>query len=116
MKLATLKTTGRDGRLVVVSRDTTQCYDVSHIAQSLQFALDNWSKVSVELEAVAQSVANRSVPLSRFHEHDAASPLPRAFQWVDGSAYVNHVELVTLNRSIDTAQPTRPRLAGQDAA
>ncbi|MGF1621760.1 MAG: fumarylacetoacetate hydrolase family protein [Rhodomicrobiaceae bacterium] len=94
MKLATLKSGGRDGRLVVVSRDLTMYADAAHIAPTLQSALDDWTAIAPLLEELAEQVEHRSVPLERFHEREAASPLPRAYQWADGSAYMNHVELV----------------------
>ena len=99
MKLATLKNGRRDGRLVVVSRDLTRCADASFLAPTLQAALDEWTKYSSHLEALAESLEHGSVPSERFHENDALSPLPRAFQWADGSAYVNHVELVRKARN-----------------
>jgi fumarylacetoacetate (FAA) hydrolase len=101
MKLATLKDSTRDGRLVVVSKDLTRCSDVGHIARTLQAALDDWTHVAPRLERVAESIETGSQPTTRFHEHDAASPLPRAFQWADGSAYVNHVELVRKARNAE---------------
>jgi fumarylacetoacetate (FAA) hydrolase len=101
VKLATLKNHARDGQLVVVSCDTTQCIDATDIAPTLQYALDNWLDVSPKLAELAIAVEHGSVPLKRFHEHDAMSPLPRAFQWADGSAYVNHVELVRKARGAD---------------
>jgi fumarylacetoacetate (FAA) hydrolase len=101
MKLATLKDSTRDGRLVVVSRDLTRCSEVGHIARTLQAALDDWTHVAPRLERVAEGLETGSQPTIRFHEHDAASPLPRAYQWADGSAYVNHVELVRKARDAD---------------
>jgi fumarylacetoacetate (FAA) hydrolase len=101
MKLATLKDSTRDGRLVVVSRDLTRCSEVGHIARTLQAALDDWAHVASRLERVAEGLETGSQPTMRFHEHDAASPLPRAYQWADGSAYVNHVELVRKARNAD---------------
>jgi fumarylacetoacetate (FAA) hydrolase len=101
MKLATLKNGTRDGRLVVVSRDLTRYADASHIAPTLQAALDNWTKLSGDLMSFATSLENGSVQLERFREHDAMSPLPRAYQWADGSAYVNHVELVRRARGAE---------------
>lgn len=101
MKLATLKNSTRDGRLVVVSRDLTRCSEVGHIARTLQDALDDWEHVAPRLERVADGLETGSQPTARFHEHDAASPLPRAYQWADGSAYVNHVELVRKARNAD---------------
>ena len=93
MKLASLKS-GRDGRLVVVSNDLAWCADASHIAPTLQAALDDWERVAAQLELLATDLAHETIPRERFHEREAAAPLPRAYQWADGSAYVNHVELV----------------------
>jgi fumarylacetoacetate (FAA) hydrolase len=98
MKLATLKDSTRDGRLVVVSKDLTRCSEVGHIARTLQAALDDWQHIAPRLERVAEGIETGAQPTIRFHEHDAASPLPRAYQWADGSAYVNHVELVRKSR------------------
>ncbi len=101
MKLATLKDSTRDGRLVVVSRDLTRCSEVGHIARTLQAALDDWEHVAPRLALIAQGIETGAQPAIRFHEHDAASPLPRAYQWADGSAYVNHVELVRKARNAE---------------
>lgn len=98
MKLATLKNGARDGRLVVVSRDLTRYTDAARIAPTLQAALDNWDTCAPKLESLAGEVEIGSVPTARFHEHDCESPLPRAYQWADGSAYINHVELVRAAR------------------
>jgi fumarylacetoacetate (FAA) hydrolase len=100
MKLASLKG-GRDGRLVVVSRDLTRATEAAHLAPTMQSALDAWERVSGPLADLAESLEHESVPSFRFHEHDAAAPLPRAFQWLDGSAYVNHVELVRKARGAE---------------
>ena len=100
MKLASLKG-GRDGRLVVVSNDLAWFTDAATIAPTLQAALDDWERCGPMLKALAVSVEDGGVPLERFHEHDAASPLPRAYQWVDGSAYVNHVQLVRQARGAE---------------
>lgn len=101
MKLATLKNGTRDGRLVVVSRDLTRCTDASFLAPTLQAALDDWARIAPHLAALSESLEHGSVPAERFHEHDAHSPLPRAYQWADGSAYVNHVELVRKARGAE---------------
>ncbi|MBX3531450.1 MAG: fumarylacetoacetate hydrolase family protein [Rhizobiaceae bacterium] len=101
MKLATLKNGRRDGRLVVVSRDLTRCTDASFLVPTLQAALDDWRRIAPHLEALGESLEHGSVPSERFHEHDAMSPLPRAYQWADGSAYVNHVELVRKARGAE---------------
>ncbi len=95
MKLASLKSGGRDGTLVVVSRDLKRAIAVPDIAQSLQAALDDWDNVELTLRAVAADLEQGPVAGEEpFLPAEAASPLPRAFHWVDGSAYVNHVELV----------------------
>jgi fumarylacetoacetate (FAA) hydrolase len=101
MKLATLKNGTRDGRLVVVSRDLTMCTDASAAARTLQEALDNWQVARPRLEDLAYALENQAVPADRFHERYCESPLPRAFQWADGSAYVNHVELVRKARGAE---------------
>jgi fumarylacetoacetate (FAA) hydrolase len=100
MKLATLKS-GRDGRLVVVSRDLAWCAPADGIAATLQAALDDWDWCGPYLTSLATSVELGAVPRQRFHEHQAMSPLPRAFQWADGSAYVNHVQLVRRARGAE---------------
>ena len=101
MKLATLRDSTRDGRLVVVSKDLTRCSEVGHIARTLQNALDDWEYAAPRLRRVAEGLETGAQPTMRFHEHDAASPLPRAYQWADCSAYVNHVELVRKSRNMD---------------
>ncbi len=80
MKLATLKNGSRDGKLVVVSRDLTRFTDASFLAPTLQAALDDWRRISPHLATLAESLETGSVPSSRFHENDAQSPLPRAYQ------------------------------------
>lgn len=100
MKLASLKH-GRDGRLVVVSDDLAWFTDAFLIAPNLQAALDDWERCEPELRGLAESLEHGAVPRGRFHEHAAAAPLPRAYQWADGSAYVNHVELVRRARGAE---------------
>jgi fumarylacetoacetate (FAA) hydrolase len=104
MKLATLKTETRDGRLVVVSDDLAWCSDASLVARTLQAALDDWDRVAPRLLGLAESLAHGAVPRERFHEREACSPLPRAYQFADGSAYVNHVELVRKARGAQMPQ------------
>ncbi|HRJ68331.1 MAG TPA: fumarylacetoacetate hydrolase family protein [Beijerinckiaceae bacterium] len=101
MKLATLKDGSRDGRLVVVSQDLTRHTDAAGICRTLQQALDGWERYAPALADLAEQLEHGSVPAQRFHEHDCASPLPRAYQWADGSAYVNHVELVRKARGAE---------------
>ncbi|MBX3483389.1 fumarylacetoacetate hydrolase family protein [Phenylobacterium sp.] len=100
MKLASLKG-GRDGRLVVVSNDLAWYSPADRIALTLQAALDDWARCEPELRGLAESLEHDSVPKARFREHEAMSPLPRAYQWADGSAYVNHVALVRQARAAD---------------
>jgi len=100
MKLSSLKQ-GRDGRLVVVSRDLTRATDAFFIVPTLQQALDDWERVAPLLQDLSEQLEHGSVPTIRFHEHDCDSPLPRAYQWADGSAYVNHVELVRKARGAE---------------
>jgi len=104
MKLATLKNGARDGRLVVVSKDLTRCTDAARIVPTLQGALDNWTVYGPQLAQLAEQVEIGSVPTFRFHEHDCESPLPRAYQWADGSAYINHVELVRKARNSEVPE------------
>lgn len=103
MKLASLKH-GRDGRLVVVSGDLTRATDAFPVVATLQAALDDWARFEPRLRDLAESLEHGAVPSFRFHERDCAAPLPRAFQWLDGSAYVNHVELVRKARGADMPQ------------
>jgi fumarylacetoacetate (FAA) hydrolase len=101
MKLASLRH-GRDGRLVVVARDLKTCVLVPAIAPTLQFALDGWAELAPQLEEVYallnQGGADGAHP---FDPKQCLSPLPRAYQWADGSAYVTHVELVRKARGAD---------------
>lgn len=96
MKLATIKSPHtRDGLLCIVSRDLSRAVLVPEIATSLQQALDNWQAVKPRLEAVYQKLNATTLPESfAFDPKECEAPLPRAYQWADGSAYVNHVELV----------------------
>ena len=98
MKLASLKD-GRDGRLVVVSRDLTRCLPADDIAPTLQSALDDWKTKRPALEALSARLDAGEG--EAFDESACASPLPRAYQWADGSAYVNHVELVRKARGAE---------------
>ncbi len=102
MKLASLKS-GRDGQLVVVSRDLSRAVTVPDIAATMQDALDRWHEVYDALNLVSETInepINKSIkksPLKQAFDFDArkcAAPLPRAYQWADASAYLNHVELV----------------------
>lgn len=101
MKLATLKDGSRDGLLVVVSNDLSRYTEAVEIATTLQAALDNWSEAEPLLQKVAVSLEADVNSGKAFNESEAHSPLPRAYQWADGSAYVNHVELVRKARGAE---------------
>ncbi len=102
MKLASLKN-GRDGALVVVSKDLARYVLADDVAPTLQFALDNWVEVAPRLEDLAADIEDGEAG-NPFDEAACASPLPRAFQWADGSAYVNHVELVRKARGAEVPE------------
>lgn len=99
MKLATLRD-GRDGRLVLVSRDLSRCISAASVAPTLQAALDGWATACPALDALAKDLMNTDNG-EPFDESACSSPLPRAYQWADGSAYVNHVELVRKARGAE---------------
>ena len=100
MKLASLKHV-RDGRLILVSDDLAYYADAAHIVPTLQGALDEWERVEPLLRNLATDLEHGAIPRERFHEREAAAPLPRAYQWADGSAYVNHVALVRQARGAE---------------
>ena len=104
MKLATLNDGTRDGKLVVVSKDLTRYCAADNIAPTLQAALDDWDRIAPKLQALYTDVEHEAVPCERFHEREAHSPLPRAYQWADGSAYINHVELVRKARDAEVPE------------
>jgi fumarylacetoacetate (FAA) hydrolase len=101
MKLATLDNGTRDGRLVVVSRDLARFAAAEKIAPTLQAALDDWAAKAPALAELASAIESGNAPTESFDETKALSPLPRAYQWADGSAYVNHVELVRKARNAE---------------
>lgn len=102
MKLATLKNCTRDGKLVVVSKDLSRAVIVSDVAETLQEALDHWSECREKLEDYYRRLnLNEIKDTLAFAEQNITSPLPRAYQWADGSAYVNHVELVRKARGAE---------------
>ncbi len=108
MKLATKKNGTRDGLLMVVSKDLTRCVPATEVfhprnlAATMQVALDNWEAVAPQLEEIYIALNNGTVTgFEEFEAHYCESPLPRAYQWADGSAYVNHVELVRKARGAE---------------
>lgn len=100
MKLASLKG-GRDGELVVVSHDLKQCISVAAVAPTMQAALDNWDTCAPKLRQIYDALDGGALEGLPFDEETCSSPLPRAYQWADGSAYVNHVELVRKARGAE---------------
>ena len=96
MKLASLNNGTRDGHLIVVSKDLSSYADASAVAATLQDALDNWDNVVADLEKL---IPDTPLDISACH-----SPLPRAYQWADGSAYINHVELVRKARGAEVPE------------
>ncbi len=100
MKLASLKS-GRDGKLVVVNNALTKMVIAEGIAPTMQFALDNWDSVEPKLKALYADLDSGVIAGETFEQTNCESPLPRAYQWADGSAYVNHVELVRKARNAE---------------
>ncbi|MEO7497292.1 MAG: fumarylacetoacetate hydrolase family protein [Massilia sp.] len=102
MKLATIKDGTRDGQLAVVARDLKTAHLADGIAPTLQAALDDWGFISPQLNTLYQQLnAGRVARGFAFEPANCMAPLPRAYQWVDGSAYVNHVELVRKARGAE---------------
>ena len=105
MKLASIKN-GRDGRLIVVSRDLATATFADYIAPTLQAALDNWTTTEPQLKALYDKLnaGHKSLVIFEFNQAACASPLPRAYTWMDGSAYLNHVELVRKARGAEVPE------------
>ncbi|MFH1604366.1 MAG: fumarylacetoacetate hydrolase family protein, partial [Pseudomonadota bacterium] len=108
MKLATLKDGTRDGTLIVVSRDLTRAIKADDIAPTLQAALDDWDYISPQLtdhyDALNRAPGNRAFD---FDAKQCGAPLPRAYQWADGSAYVSHAELLRKARGAEIPKTLR---------
>jgi fumarylacetoacetate (FAA) hydrolase len=105
MKLASLKAGGRDGTLVVVSRDLRRVAAVPHIAATLQRALENWTECAPLLARAYEDLnAGLTADASDFDAAVVAAPLPRAYQWLDGSAYLHHAELLRRMRNVEMPQ------------
>jgi fumarylacetoacetate (FAA) hydrolase len=102
MKLATLNDGTRDGQLIVVSRDFARAVSATSVAPTMQAALDDWHDVVAGLARLADELERASPRgVMPFHPKEVLAPLPRAYHWVDGSAYVNHVELVRRARGAE---------------
>lgn len=101
MKLASLKH-GRDGKLILVSRDLSRAVELADIATTMQQALDDWATISPQLEVVSQQLNDNALANAfAFDPEQCAAPLPRSYHWADGSAYVTHVELVRKARGAE---------------
>jgi fumarylacetoacetate (FAA) hydrolase len=107
MKLATLRAGGRDGTLVVVSRDGSRYAPATGIAPTLQAALDDWARVEPKLRALAADVDGNRVATQPLDVRALHAPLPRAYEWVDGSAFLNHVILVRKARGAEPPETLR---------
>ena len=101
MKLATLKDGTRDGRLIVVKRDSTAYALATSVALTLQDALDDWQRTEPQLRAVADQLEAGAVQSRPLDVNQLLAPLPRAYEWVDGSAFLNHVILVRKARGAE---------------
>ena len=101
MKLATYKNETRDGCLMVVSKDLSRACSAQDIAKTMQDALDNWKEIAPQLQMKYQALNDNACDSVPFDASRCESPLPRAYQWADGSAYVNHVELVRKARNAE---------------
>jgi len=104
MKLATLKQGGRDGTLVVVSRDLQRYRAVPAIARTMLAAMDDWATVEAQLRQVYEALNSGAIEGEAFDQNACHSPLPRTWQWADGSAYINHVELVRKARNAEVPE------------
>ena len=101
MKLATYKNDTRDGTLMIVSRDLTKACSAEGICNTMQQALDNWQAIAPQLQMRYEQLNSGQLESVAFDASRCESPLPRAYQWADGSAYVNHVELVRKARGAE---------------
>ncbi len=102
MKLATLKSSQRDGELIIVSSCLTRAVKATDIALTLQLALDNWDQCQASLNKRYLALESHDLPDTfAFDATQVSAPLPRAYQWADASAYVNHVELVRKSRGVE---------------
>lgn len=102
MKLATLKNGSRDGQLVVVSRDMARALDARSVAPTLQQAIENWAEAEPRLQALARELENHDCREAfAFDPAQAMAPLPRAYQWCDGSAFLSHGALMQKAFNLD---------------
>ncbi len=99
MKLGSLKSSSRDGQLVVVSKDNSQWAPADSIAPSLREAVENWPEVKESLAQLYHDLNAGKARSQKLKEEDFLSPLPRSFQWIDGSAFIQHIKLVRKSRN-----------------
>lgn len=99
MKLGTLKSPSRDGQLVVVSKDNKKTASAEAIAPNLRSAVENWDQTHPRLQEIYNNLNEGKGDFQELKEEDFLSPLPRAFQWIDGSAFIQHVKLVRKSRN-----------------
>ena len=105
MKLATYKDGSRDGQLVVVSRDLSTAHYATGIASKMQQVLDDWNFISPQLQDLYETLNNgKARHAFPFEPSQCMAPLPRAYQWADGSAFINHVELVRKARNSEVPE------------
>ena len=100
MKLGSLKSSAPDGKLVVVSKDNLRYSSVENIAPNLRVALENWFEVKSSLEEVYRKLNTGEIPSKEVKEEDFLSPMPRTFQWIDGSTFIQHIKLVRKSRGV----------------
>src|SRR5450432_2335818 len=101
MRLGTLRDGTRDGALVVVDASATRCAPARSVAPTLQAALDDWGRAAPALRGLAAALEAGDLPGEPFEPRRLAAPLPRAYEWLDGSAYLNHVRLVRAARKAE---------------
>ena len=101
MKLASLNDGSKDGQLIVVSKDLTKFISATDIAPTMQNAMDNWDNIFDELNMLSKNLNSGKINSIEFEPKNVLSPLPRSYQWADGSAYVNHVHLVRKARGAE---------------
>ena len=101
MKLASLNDGSKDGQLIVVSKDLRKFIYASDIALTMQNAMDNWDSIFDELKGLSKDLNDGKIEANKFEAKNVLPPLPRAYQWADGSAYVNHVALVRKARGAE---------------
>lgn len=107
MKLATYKNGKRDGKLLVVNRELTSCLDVSAIAPTMQALLDDWNHLAPKVEEKFLALQNDPGIGETFDIQKTLAPLPRAYEWIDGSAYINHIVLVRKARGAEPPETLR---------